>query len=140
MTESRGTTYLGNSLWLSSFLLVVRGNAFGLDALGLGILLLIVGTEEVDLVVVVVLSSSGRGTSDKGVARGAGAGQRVELGGVRLDVGVPAGSVLGGGSCLDRLEDDDIRLRGDVAATRDIQRSCTITRKRARRMRVRGLG
>lgn len=68
--DGRQCFYLGSSLRLLRLLLVVSGDALGLDTLGL-LVNLVIGTEEVDLVVV-LLSSGGSGRSlGEGLAGGA---------------------------------------------------------------------
>lgn len=64
---------LGGGSNLLGLLLLVGGDTLGLNALGLSILLLIVGSEEVDLVVVI---PSGGGSSGGGLG-GGGSGDEV---------------------------------------------------------------
>ena len=97
--------------------------------LRLGILLL-VGAEEVDLIVVLRLGLSGRGglTAEESLTSLAGAGEGVELSRVGLDVVVPAGDVgvrgrVGGSG--DGLEDGNISLRGRVPGERRLSASRT---------------
>ena len=110
-------TNLGDRLRLRSLLRVVGSDTLGLDALGLRILL-VVGAEEVDLIVVLLRGRSSSRAAEEGLAGGAGTGQGGELGLVGLDVSVPAGDGGGRlrvGSGGDRLEDDDVGLGRDVA-------------------------
>lgn len=122
-----GDDRLGNSLGLGSLLLTVSSETLLTDPDSLGILLLIVRAEQVNIVVV-VLSSSTLGGVDGEVAR-LGAIGRVGLGGVTGEGGelalvagnvlVPAGGVgvlVGGRGGGESLEDGDISLRGAVAA------------------------
>jgi hypothetical protein len=98
------------------------------DADSLGVLLLVVAAEQVDVLVVLLLSGGGGlggvegDLGDLGAVDGVGlagvAGQGRELVLVRGDVLVPAGrvGVLGGvGGGAQGLEDDGISLRGRVA-------------------------
>ena len=115
-------SHLRNSLRLRSLLCRVRSNTLRLDALGL-LVHLVVGAKEIDLIVVVLSSSRGSGRADERLAGSAGAGQGVELGGVGLDVRVPARDVWvgrGGGRGGDRLEDGDVGLGRDVAMVRAV--------------------
>ena len=117
--KARRNTNLGSYLGLVGLLGVVRSNTLSLDALSLSIIL-VVGAEEVDFFIVLLLLSCRGSTAEEGLAGGAGTGQGGELGLVGLDVSVPAGDGGGRlrvGSGGDRLEDDDVRLRGDVART-----------------------
>ena len=123
-------TNLGDRLGLRSLLRIVGSNALGLDALGLGVLLL-VGAEEVDLIVVLLRGRSSSRAAEEGLAGGAGTGQGGELGLVGLDVSVPAGDGGGRlrvGSGGDRLEDDDVCLRRGVSADRERSARCPIAR------------
>ena len=124
LRPARGT-HLGDRLGLLRLLGVVRGDALGLDALGLGVVLVVV-PEEVDLLLLLLGGRRGRGRggvarADEGLARGARARERAVLRGVRGDVLVPARGVRGRGrvGCgAERLEDVHVRLRGGVAEAR----------------------
>ena len=113
-------THLGDGLGLLCLLRVVRGDALGLEALRLGVLLL-VASKEVDLIVV-RLSSLRRGLrGNEGFAGLRGAGEGGVLRGVRLDVVIPSRAVGELGRVrrgAERLEDVDVRLRGGVAEAR----------------------
>lgn len=104
---------------LGGLLLVVLGNTLGLDALGL-LVDLVVGAEEVD-VIVVLLGGGGRGGEgggEKGGGLGLVTGQVLVLSLVRGDVLVPAGDVgelVGVGGLAESLVNGDIGLRGRVA-------------------------
>lgn len=121
-----GDNRFGNSLGLGSLLLSVSSKALLTDANSLSILLLVVGAEQVDIIVV-LLSSSTLGGVDGEVAR-LGAVGGVGLGGItresgklaliRGDVLVPSGGVgvlVGDRRGADGLVDGDISLRGAVA-------------------------
>ena len=115
-------SHLRNSLRLRSLLRRVRSDALGLDALRL-LVHLVVGAKEIDLIVVVLSGGRGSGGVDERLAGGARAGQGVELGGVGLDVRVPARDVWvgrGGGGSGDCLEDRDVGLGRDVAMVRAV--------------------
>jgi hypothetical protein len=74
---------------------LVGGDSLSLDSLGLGVVSLVVGTEEVDIVVLLLGTSSG-GLGGSGLLT-SGQGQHGGLGGVTLEVGVvglPGGNVL----------------------------------------------
>lgn len=126
-TRQSRRTHLRDGLGLVRLLRGVRGDTLRLDARGLGILLVVVGTEEIDIIVVFISSLAGRRggsgciSTEESVSRGAGARERGELRGVRLDVVVPADDVGVGrrGSLRDGLEDDNIRLGRDVAGRRE---------------------
>ena len=121
-------TNLGDGLRLRGLLRVVGSETLRLDALSLRILLLI-GTEEVDLVIVLLSRGGSSSSAEEGFASGARAREGVKLGSIRLDVCEPARDIrvgLGRRSLRDGLEDDDIRLGGDIAnkrQRRDCQRS-----------------
>lgn len=117
---------LGGGLRLALLLLAVLGQALLTDTGSLGVLLLVVGAEQVD-VVVLLLSGGGLGgvqgdLGDLGAVGGVGlggiAGEGGELGLVRGDVLVPPGGVgvlggvRGGG---DGLEGGNVGLGGGVA-------------------------
>jgi hypothetical protein len=124
-----GDDRLGGGLGLALLLLAVLGQALLTDAGSLGVLLLVVGTEKVDVLILLLLSSGGGlggvqgDLSDVGAVDGVGLAGIARQGGelvlVRGDVLVPAGrvGVLGGiGGSAQGLEDDGISLRGGVAA------------------------
>jgi len=125
--DVEGDNRLGGDLGLVLLLLAVLGQALLADADGLGVLLLVVAAEEVDILVLLLLSGGGLGgvdgdLGDLGAVDGVGlagiAGQGGELVLVRGDVLVPAGrvGVLGGvGGGAQGLEGDGISLRGRVA-------------------------
>lgn len=118
---------LGSRLGLALLLLAVLGQTLLTDTGSLGILLLVVRAEQVDIIVL-LLGSGGLG-GVQGDLRGLGAVDGVRLGGiareggelrlVRLDVLVPPGGVgvlgsVGGGG--DGLEDGNISLGGVVSS------------------------
>lgn len=110
---------------LGGLLLVVGGDTLGLDALALGVLLLVVRAEEVDVVLVLLLLSAGRGrgAAEERLGGGSVSRERRELRLERLDVRVPAGRVrvLGGRrGRLESGEDAGVSLRGRVA-TKEIR-------------------
>ena len=112
-------TNLRNGLGLRRLLRVVGSDTLSLDALGLGVLL-VIGSEEVDLIVILLsLGGSSGSTAEEGLASRAGAREGAKLSLVGLDVIVPAGNV---GVCgrvggrRDGLEDSDVRLRRGVTA------------------------
>lgn len=117
-------TRLSNRLRLLGLLLVVGLNTRLLQRLGLRVILL-VRAKQVDLIVVRL---GGRGCSSsagEGLAGLATAGERGELGLVRLDVLVPArdGRVRRGVRCGAELgEDVDVCLRGRVARSERLVR------------------
>jgi hypothetical protein len=82
---------------LGGFGLVVSGNSLLLDSLGLGIGLVVIGTEEVNVLVVVITTGSGSwgggGGRRAGGEGGGSGGEAVVLGLVGLDVRVPSGGV-----------------------------------------------
>lgn len=100
----------------------VGGNTLLLDALGLGVLLLVL-TEEVNVLVVLLLGGGGGGglggNRDTGEGRGAG-GELRGLTGVRSNVLVPAGGVGEGLELreLEGLKDGDVGRRRGVAILR----------------------
>ena len=118
---------LGGDLGLEVLLGAVGGQALLADADGLGVLLLVVAAEEVDVLVLLLLRRGSLGgvqgnLGDLGAVDGVGlagiAGQGREVVLVRGDVLVPAGrvGVLGGvGGGAQGLEGDGISLRGRVA-------------------------
>jgi hypothetical protein len=109
--------YLCNGLWLVGLLGSVFCQPLLLELLSLGILLLVVRAEKVN-VVLLGSNSSRAGSSNRTVgvcALGLVAGERVELGSVRLDVSVPARRVGSRGCSTERLEDGHVSLRGGVA-------------------------
>jgi hypothetical protein len=123
----KGDNGLGSRLDLASLLLVVLSQALLLDPGGLGILLLVVTAEQVDVVVVLSLLLGGLGgvQGELGGVRAVGsellgwvARKGVELALEGEDVVVPAPCVwvlLRSGDLLDLLEDLDIGLRWGVA-------------------------
>lgn len=119
---------LGSRLGLALLLLAVLSQTLVPDTGRLRILLLVVRAEQVDILVVVVSSSSGGLGRVQGDLGGIGAVDGVGLGGVAGEGGelglegrnvlVPAGGVgvlgrVGGGG--DGLEDGDVGLGGVVA-------------------------
>ena len=110
-------THLGDGLGLVGFLGGVLSNTLSFDPLSLFILLF-VGSEEIDLVV--ILSSCGSGcllATDEGFTSGAGSGEIGMLSAVRSDVLVPPG--YGGvsrsiGGSPNGLEDGDVCLRRGI--------------------------
>lgn len=144
--DVHGDDGLCDRLGLGRLLGGVGGDALSLEGLGGSVLLLVVGREEVELVVVV--SSDGLGLGDgnglDGGGRGRGsvgreglagvAGERLVLGLVRLNVRVPAGGVgvgRGGGRGRERLEDGDVSLRGGVAGANRVSSLCGRARRAA---------
>jgi hypothetical protein len=127
--DIEGHHRLGGGLGpLGLLLLAVLGQALLADADSLRVLLLVVvAAEEVDILVLLLLSRGGLGRvqgdlGDFGAVDGVGlggiAGERGEVVLERGDVLVPAGrvGVLGGvGGRAQGLEGDDISLRGGVA-------------------------
>jgi len=126
--DVHGDNRLGSGLRLAGLLGGVLLEALLTDTGVLGILLLVVGTEEIDIIIVIVLSvGSGLGGVDGELSRlgtvgsellGGVTGERGELGLERGDVLVPAGSVgvLGDlGGSLQGLEGLDIGLGRTVA-------------------------
>jgi len=126
--DVHGDDRLGSGLRLASLLCGVLLEALLADTGVLGILLLIVGTEKVNIIIVIVLGVGGGLGGVDGELSGLGTvgsellggvtGERRELGLERGDVLVPAGSVgvlgdLGGG--LQGLEGLDIGLGRTVA-------------------------
>lgn len=125
--DVHGNDGLGGGLGLALLLLAVLGEALLTDAGSLGVLLLVVGTEEVDILIL-LLGGGGGGLGgveghlgDVGAVDGVGlagiTGEGGELLLVGGDVLVPTGSVgvLGGiGSGAQGLEDDNIGLGGRV--------------------------
>lgn len=85
-------TDLGDSLGFVGLLRCVLRNTLSLDAFGLRVILLVT-SEEIDIVVVVCSGRGGRSTTEECIPRAARAGERSKLGGVRLDMGVPPGDV-----------------------------------------------
>lgn len=122
--DVHGDDRLGSNLGLGLLLLAVLGQALLTDAGGLGVLLLVVAAEEVDVVVLLRGRGLGGVQGDLGNIRavdGVGlagiAGEGRELLFVRGDVLVPAGrvGVLGGvGGGVQGLEGNGISLRGRV--------------------------
>ena len=112
--------HLRHGLGLVGLLGLVSSDALCLDALRLGVLLL-VASEEVDLIVV-RLSSLRRGLrGNEGFAGLRGAGEGGVLRGVGLNVVVPSRAVGELGRVrrgAERLEDVNVRLRGGVAEAR----------------------
>lgn len=119
---------LGGRLDLASLLLVVLGQALLLDPGSLGVLLLVIATEQVDIVVVVLsllLRGLGGVYGQLGGLRAVGGevlgwvtGKGLELALEGEHVVVPAPCVrvlLWRGNLLDLLEDLDIGLRWGVA-------------------------
>lgn len=125
--DIQGDNRLGGGLRLVLLLLAVLGQALLADPGGLGIFLLVVTAEKVDILVLLLSGVGGLGRvqgdlGDVGTVDGVGlagiAGEGGEVVLVRGDVLVPAGrvGVLGGvGGGAQGLEDDDISLRGRVA-------------------------
>jgi hypothetical protein len=126
--DIEGHDRLGGGLGaLGLLLLAVLGQALLADADSLGVLLLVIAAEEVDVLVLLLLSRGGLGGVQgdlgdlgavDGVGRGGIAGERREVVLERGDVLVPAGrvGVLGGvGGRAQGLEGDNIGLRGGVA-------------------------
>lgn len=121
-----GDDRLGNGLGLGSLLLFVSSKTLLTDADSLGILLLVVRAEQVDIIVV-LLSSSTLSRVDGEVTRlravgGVGLGRITRESGklalIRGDVLVPSGGVgvlVGDRRGADGLVDGDISLRGAVA-------------------------
>jgi hypothetical protein len=114
-TNGRKRVSDGNELGLVGLLGVVGSDALSLEGLSSRVLLLVVGAEEVK---VLVLLSSGGSSGGGGGLGGGGDGESLVLGGVGLDVLVPAskGGVLGSvGGRGERLEDLNVGLRGGEA-------------------------
>lgn len=126
--DIHGDNGLGGGLGLALLLLAVLSQTLLTDTDSLSILLLVIATEQVDIIV--ILSSGGVGglggvqgnLSDLGAVSGVGqagiARQSGELILVRGNVLVPTSGVrsLGGvGSLLEGLEDSNIGLRGVVS-------------------------
>lgn len=118
-----GKTHLGGNLGLVSLLCLIGSNALGLDALGLGILLLVIRAEEVDLIIILfsLLSCRCSSRAKEGLAGGARAREGPELSSVGFDVGVPTvhvgeRSVRGSSN---GLEDDNVGLGGGISVHRE---------------------
>jgi hypothetical protein len=110
---------LGDSLRLVGFLCVVGSNTLGLDSLGLSIVF-VIGAKEVDIVI--VLGSGSRSslrTAYKGLTGLAGAGERIKLSGIGLDVIVPPRRVGGRWGLREELEEVNISLRWSVPVELD---------------------
>lgn len=128
--DVHGDDRLGSGLGLSGLLASVLGKTLLSYPDGLGILLLVVGTEKVNLVIVLLLGGLLRGLGGvQGELAGVGAvggvllgwvtRERRELGLERGNVLVPAvgvGELLDGGLALEGLEGLDVGLRRSVAA------------------------
>ena len=125
--EAYGDNGLGGRLDLAGLLLVVLGKTLSLQLLG-RLVNLVVGAEQVDLVIILLLSGGGSlGGVDRelgllravrGVVLGWVTGQRGELRLPGEDVVVPApcvGVLLRRRDSLELLEDLDVGLRGGVA-------------------------
>lgn len=118
---------LSNGDGLGRLLGGVLGEPLLLECLGLLINLVVVGSKEVNLVVVLLDGGGGsNGGRGRGSVLGVGPGRvsrESRVGGrVGLDVGVPTGRVGVGGSVGGRgegLEDGDVGLRGCVSARED---------------------
>lgn len=78
---------------LGGFLLVVSGNSLLLDSLSLGIVLLVVGTKEVNVLVVLLLGVLLGSWSRRGRSEGSSLGKGVKVVLVRSDLSVPSGRV-----------------------------------------------
>ena len=80
--DAQSDDRLGNRLALDGFLLcsllVVFGHSLGLDSLGFGVLLLVVGSEEVDFVIVIVVTLGSDGCSGGCLNASAGGGSARE--------------------------------------------------------------
>jgi len=116
-----GDDGLGSRLDLASLLLVVLGQALSLELLGLGVLLLIVATEQIDVIILLLGSRALGGVDGEvprlgtvcGVLLGRVSGQGGELRLEGKDVVVPSPGIwvlLRGGDGLDLLEDLDVCL------------------------------
>jgi hypothetical protein len=118
---------LGGGLRLAGLLLVVLGQTLSLQLLSLGVLLLVVATEQIDFIVIILGGGGCFGRVDRklgllgavgGVVLGRVTGQCGELRLPREEVVVPAPCVrelLGGRGGLELLEDLDVGLRRGVA-------------------------
>lgn len=128
--DVEGDDRLGDDLGLGRLLRRVLCQTLLLERLGLGIDLLVVGAEQVNLILVVLSSRlDGSDVLDGGGGGGGSVGgcggRRVSgeggvLGLVGLDVRVPAGRVgvgSGGGGRGEGLEDGDVRLGRSVSGT-----------------------
>lgn len=86
--------YLGDRLWLVSFLCVISSYTFGLDSFRF-LVFFLVFTKEVDFLLLFGGSRGRRAPGGGGLSeylpRGTAAGQCVELRAVRCDVRVPPG-------------------------------------------------
>lgn len=97
---------------------MVRRNALSLELLGFRVVLLIVRSEQVDIVVVFLRCLR---SGNESLASGARARKGVEFGGVGLDVGVPACYSRVGGSSRGRsdgLKDMDVCLGWNVSVVK----------------------
>jgi len=126
--DVKGDNRLGSRLYLAGLLLVVLSKTLSLDALSL-LINLVVGAEQVDIVVVLSLGLLLGGSSGvEGELAGLGAigggllgwvtGEGLELALEGEEVVVPPPGVrelLGGRDLLDLLEDLDVGLRWGVA-------------------------
>jgi hypothetical protein len=124
--DVHGDNGLGGGLDLAGLLLVVLGQTLSLQLLSLGVLLLVVAAEQIDIIVILLSGGGCLGRVDGklrllgavgGVVLGRVAGQRRELRLPREDVVVPAPCVrelLRGRGGLELLEDLDVGLRRGV--------------------------
>lgn len=125
--DIQGDNGLGGELGLGLLLLPVLGQALIAETCSLGIFLLVVGAEQVDIIIIIGGGSRGLG-GVQGELRGVRAVCGVRLAGIAVEGGelilesgnvlVPAGGlgVLGGiGRRLESLEAGDVGLRGSVA-------------------------
>jgi hypothetical protein len=106
------TAYLSNCLWFVCLFGIIRGNTFSLNSFSLGILLLVL-TEQINIIIVITASSSSWGSSGAGGEGLSGLGgtrKRAELGRVGFDVLVPSLHVLLLGLGGDGLEDVNVSL------------------------------
>lgn len=121
--DVEGNDRLADNDGLGGLLGGVVGETLLLEGLGLGINLLVVGSEEINVIIILLSSGGGRGGGRSRGAVGGGvlggiSGEGLVLGVVGLDVRVPAGGVGVGGSVGGRregLEDGDIGLGGGVS-------------------------
>lgn len=115
--DVKGDDGLGGGLGLGGLLGGVLGESLLLELLSLLIDLIVVGSEKVDIIVVLLLSGGGRslGTVGRGLLGGAGESRVVLLGSNVLEPSGGVGVLLGVRGRGNGLVDGDVSLRGSVA-------------------------
>ena len=119
-------SYFSDSLRLVGFLCIISSDTFSFELLSCGIFLLVIITEEIDVIVIGLLHfdflrgsrfrSSLTGEDGTGAA---GAGEGGELSLIGLDVLVPAGDIGVSQILRKSLEDGNVGLRWGVTDNRD---------------------